>query len=70
MKQNHRVKVDEEMRSDFKVWLEFLQLDEAVCRPFIDFAITLHADEIQFFTHALGSKRLSFWAPVDVWKMG
>lgn len=46
----HHLRVDREMKKDCKVWLEFLKMDEAVCRPFMDFLSVLHADEVQFYT--------------------
>lgn len=55
----HHIRVDQEMRADCRVWYEFLLMDQAVCRPFLDFSSVLHADQINFFTDgALNSRRI------------
>lgn len=48
LKPHHHVRVDAEMKSDCKTWLQFLNMKEALCRPFLDFATVLHADQIDF----------------------
>lgn len=59
MQRYHHLRVDGEMKSDLNTWLTFLDLDEAVCRPFMDFEVVLHADQIQFFTDgALDESRI------------
>lgn len=59
LRKYHHLRVDAEMRADCKTWLQFLNMDEAVCRPFIDFESVMHADEIDFFTDgALDDERL------------
>lgn len=52
LKQFHHIAVDKEMRKDLLVWKEFLKLDLAVCRPFLDFSKMLLAEQLQFFTDA------------------
>lgn len=52
LQQHHHVRVVQEMKDDCRVWKKFLELDEAVCRPFIDFSEVLHADQIHFYTDA------------------
>ena len=42
------------MRSDLLMWLTFLEHPSVYCRPFLDFAKTLHADEIDMFSDASG----------------
>ena len=49
LKPHHHIKVDAEMRSDLNLWLKFLQKDASLCWPFMDFSVTLVADEIEFF---------------------
>lgn len=59
LKSFHHVRVDREMRADCSVWLQFLEMDQAVCRPFMDFTVVLHADNIEYFTDgALDELRL------------
>lgn len=50
LRKHHHLRVDKEMKADMKTWLSFLQMDEAVCRPFLDFTTVLHADQLRFFT--------------------
>lgn len=55
----HHLKVDKEMKADCQVWLHFLCMDQAVCRPFLDFSEVWHADQLDYFTDAaLNSSRL------------
>lgn len=59
MKKYHHLRVDREMRADCRMWLEFLKMDEAVCRPFLDFTQVFHADQLNFFTDgALDEERM------------
>lgn len=59
LKQYHHLRVDQEMKADVRVWLQFLEMDEAVCRPFMDFSKVMHADQLMFFTDgALDDERL------------
>lgn len=46
----HHLRIDAEMKNDCRMWLEFLMMKEAVCRPFMDFSTVYHADELDFFT--------------------
>ena len=48
------------MKSDCRIWKEFLDQPSSVCRPFIDFTTVLTADELDFFTDASGSEKLGF----------
>lgn len=41
LKQYHHVRVDNEMRSDLRVWYTFLKSPDSVCRPFVDFSGSL-----------------------------
>lgn len=52
LKQHHHISVDREIRKDLLVWKEFLKLDQSVCRPFTDFAVTLTAKQLKFYTDA------------------
>ena len=56
LKQNHHVNVDVEIQVDCRVLLSFLQSDEALTRPFIDFRATLVADRINFYIDASGTE--------------
>lgn len=58
LKQHHHVRVNQEMRLDCKVWLDFLKLDLAVCRPFMDLAHKVYADELDWYTDAAKSPLL------------
>lgn len=59
LQKHHHLRVDREMRADCGTWLQFLKMDEAVCRPFLDFSNVFHADEIDFFTDgALDEERI------------
>ena len=61
LKQKHHMKVDGELRADVNLWINFLQDDTMLCRPFVDFSETLHADELDFFfTDAAKSVKLGF----------
>lgn len=56
---HHHVRVDRELRMDCTMWSEFLVMDQAVCRPFLDFLQVLHADQLDFHCDAaLDAKRL------------
>ena len=58
LKQHYHVNVDAELRTDCQVWIQFLQDERCVCRPFINFHSVLVADELNFFTDAAGAQRL------------
>lgn len=49
-KQHYHVRVDQEMRDDLGVWRQFLNGDEAYCRPFVDFSIGKNSEELNWFT--------------------
>lgn len=52
VKQHHHIRVDQSMKDDLKVWMDFLKLRRSLCRPFIDFNETLYADELDFYSDA------------------
>ena len=52
MKQYHHVKINNEMRSDLQMWLEFLQNPIIYARPFMDFRKILLARTLSFYTDA------------------
>lgn len=69
MKPHHHTHVDSELRCDCRVWQEFLDMEQSVCRPFIDFQEILHADQLDFYTDAaldkfrlgVGAKYENLW---------
>ena len=60
LKQHYHINVDNEMREDCEVWLKFLEMNNAVCRPFIDFTTYLTADVLNFYTDASGAEDKGF----------
>ena len=54
MKPYHHVNVNQEMRADLTIWLDFLKSPEAYCRPFMDFSRILTAQDLDWFTDASG----------------
>ena len=60
LRKYHHVRIDEEFRNDCKIWLNFLQDDEAVCRPFVDFTKTITARKLRFATDASWNPHLGF----------
>ena len=61
LKQHHHVKVDFEMRLDCAVWIQFLNDQSAVSRPFIDFTKnTVLGHEIEFYSDAMRGEFLGF----------
>lgn len=72
LKQYHHVKVDRPMIEDLLMWKEFLKWDASLTRPFMDFSETLIADEIDFFTDACKSDRLTAFGAVygTAWTYG
>ena len=59
LKPHYHIKVDE-LKADARMWISFLECDEMLCRPFMDFSETLQADKIDFFSDAAKSAKLSF----------
>ena len=55
MKQYHYVKVDNKIREDTEMWVSFLNSDNSVFRPFIDYKLIPDAEEIGFITDVAGS---------------
>ena len=63
LKPYHHVNVDSKTKLDCKMWVEFLQDNNSVCRPFIDFdKETWYADEINLSSDASKSETLGFGA--------
>ena len=60
LKKNHHIKVDDEIRADCGVWLNFLSSEESLCGPFMDFSKTLVVTNINFYTDVSGSAQLGF----------
>ena len=54
MKPYHHIRVNQEIRSDLTMWLEFLTNPVVYCRPFIDYTATLKATDLKRTTDALG----------------
>ena len=54
LKPHHHIKVNEEMRQDLSMWLNFLQQPTVFSRPFMDFSKFIVADEIDMFSDASG----------------
>lgn len=52
LKQHYHIRVDREIKEDLSMWTKLLEMDQTVCRPFMDFSKTLQADELEFFTDA------------------
>lgn len=50
LRQHHHIRVDKEMRNDCLVWFQFLEMSEAVSRPFLDFTQMYHADILNYYT--------------------
>ena len=50
----HHVKINRELKFDCRMWLFFLDhhRQQALCRPFVDLAITRDVEVIQFYTDA------------------
>ena len=70
LKQHHHICVDKEFRDDCSVWLHFLCSDIilVVNRPYVDFASSTVAEELQFFSDALLNGSLGFGARFD-WEL-
>ena len=56
LKQHHHIRVDKKLKYDWVTWLKFLSNNKCLTRPFVDFANTLVADEINWYTDASGSE--------------
>ena len=60
------ISVDREMKSDTKVWLDFLKQDpHSVCRLFVNLSQALVAEKIFFYTDVEGSAQLSLGCMYD-----
>ena len=55
MKQYHHIKVANEIRENTEMWASFLNSDNSVFRPFVDYKLVPDAEETGFFTDAAGS---------------
>ena len=53
-KLHHHIRVDNEIKLDAAMWIKFLRND-GLCCQFIDFELTLKADEINWYTDASGT---------------
>ena len=64
LKPFHHVRLDNEFKSDCKIWLEFLQgdLSQVVSRPMVDILgkITTMSTDIDFYSDASASDKLGF----------
>ena len=71
LKPHHHIRINAEMRKDVETWKVFLHHPSAFCRPFLDFAMTWCADEIDFYTDASG--KIGFGGnlqrKLDVWNL-
>ena len=57
LKQYHHVRLDAEFKLDCNMWIAFLESEDVLTRPFVDFEKeTLSADEIKFFTMPVGTQ--------------
>ena len=52
LKPHHHIHINCEMRLDLRSWLSFLQHPSIFCRLFIDFLLTLKAEQISMFSDA------------------
>ena len=62
LKSFHHIKLDQEFKSDCKVWLHFLSKDyiQAVSRPFVDLSKFTYAEDVNFSSDAAGGELLGF----------
>ena len=60
IKQHYHVKADTELKADCRMWKQFLDMPESLCRPSIDFSEALVTDKIDFYTDASGAVNLGF----------
>lgn len=68
LRQYHHVRVDAEMKCDLRVWFQFLEMEDMVCRPFVDFSKVLQADRIECSSDASG--KIGFgcrWGKLWTW---
>lgn len=56
IKPHHHLRVDQDIKSDLLMWKQFLKLDTALCRPFMDFHQILQADTLDFYSDASKSQ--------------
>ena len=56
----HHVEVDKEFQNDCKIWLFFLQENDTVCRPFVDFSKIVVARKLHFASDASRNPHLGF----------
>ena len=55
MKPHHHISINSEMRSDLKLWQQFLLEPAVYARPFLDFTRVLTGKELDLFTDASGA---------------
>ena len=67
LKNYHHVRLDNEFKSDCRVWLQFLNSDmaSAVVRPYIDLNSNLQLTQLEFFSDASLNKKLGFGVRYD-----
>ena len=58
----HHVRLDNEFKNDCKIWIQFLYHINAVCRPYVDLAVTRKAEILTLTTDASKGIRLGFGA--------
>ena len=51
-KPHHHTKITKGIRLDLAMWLEFLNFPSIYCRPFLDMANVVMAEEVNFYTDA------------------
>ena len=63
LKLHHHVSLDEEFRSDCKMWLSFLESGNmAVCRLFIGLSVSVRAEQLFFYTDSSANQSLRLGA--------
>ena len=68
IKPYHHIKIDQEFKSDCRVWVDFLDnkdLELVVSRPMLDLRIFKTSEEISFYTDASAAKTLGFDCVLD-----
>ena len=60
LKDFHYVWIDEEFCNDCNIWLSFLQDEQSVCHPFVDFSKSISARKLNFASDASRNPHLGF----------
>ena len=58
LKPHYHLRVSGEMKSDFRIWCEFLNHPTVYCRPFLDFDVVWNAVTINMYSDATTNPRL------------